>query len=65
MLGVEHVGVHDDFFDLGGNSLAAAQVMARVQDADGPGLSLGAILEAPTIAELASVLESQSEKARR
>ncbi|HEY0452981.1 non-ribosomal peptide synthetase [Actinophytocola sp.] len=32
VLGVERIGVHDDFFDIGGNSLVAADVLAKIRD---------------------------------
>ena len=58
VLGVERVGVHDNFFALGGQSLVAAQIAARLQDAFGVEVSLRAFFEAPTVAELAVRLES-------
>jgi acyl-CoA synthetase (AMP-forming)/AMP-acid ligase II/acyl carrier protein len=47
------VGIHDDFFALGGQSLAAAQVAARIRDAFGVDLAVTAVFEHPTVAELA------------
>jgi amino acid adenylation domain-containing protein/non-ribosomal peptide synthase protein (TIGR01720 family) len=58
VLGVERVGVHDNFFELGGHSLVAAQIAARLQDAFGAEVSLRTFFEAPTVAELASRMES-------
>ncbi len=54
VLDVDAVGVHDDFFDLGGHSLAATQVVARLQDALRAPLPLTAVFECPTVAELAA-----------
>ncbi|HEX2192865.1 MAG TPA: non-ribosomal peptide synthetase [Acidimicrobiales bacterium] len=50
------VGVHEDFFALGGHSLAAASVAARLNDALGTDLPPDAVFEAPTVAELAAVV---------
>ena len=53
VLAVSPVSVHDDFFALGGHSLAAAQIAARLQDAFGIDLPVAAVFESPTVAELA------------
>ena len=57
-LGREGFGIHDDFFELGGHSLAAAQIAARLQEAYSPEVSLTAVFEHPTVAELAGVVEA-------
>ncbi|MGO4447261.1 phosphopantetheine-binding protein, partial [Mycobacterium sp. 2YAF39] len=53
VLGVERVGVDDSFFDLGGDSLSAMRVVAAVNTTVDGGLSVRAIFEAPTVAQLA------------
>ncbi|HEU5188161.1 MAG TPA: amino acid adenylation domain-containing protein [Methylomirabilota bacterium] len=58
VLGVDDVGVEDDFFDLGGNSLLAALVLARVRTAWDVDISLPAFIERPTVAGLAHAIES-------
>lgn len=57
LLGVEQVGVHDDFFDLGGNSLIGTKLITRVNSAYGVDVSVGALFEAATVADLAEVVE--------
>jgi acyl transferase domain-containing protein len=57
MLGIDRVGVHDDFFDLGGNSLVATQLISRLRGTHRVDLTLRALFEAPSVAELAGVLE--------
>ena len=56
VLGVARVGVDDDFFALGGHSLAAAQIAARLRDAFGVEVPVAAVFESPTPAELARVV---------
>ena len=52
LLGVEQVGVHDNFFKLGGNSILAAQLLSRVRESFEVDVPLRAVFEAPTVANL-------------
>jgi len=56
LLGIEGIGVHDNFFDLGGNSLMAIRVIARLKGELGPHVSEVSIFEGPTVAALAKIL---------
>ncbi|HWF34521.1 MAG TPA: AMP-binding protein [Solirubrobacteraceae bacterium] len=56
VLGREDIGLRDDFFDLGGHSLAAAQVAARLRDRFAVELSPTALFDHPTVAELSALL---------
>ena len=57
LLGVEKVGATDNFFELGGHSLLATQMATRIRSTLGVDISVRKIFEAPTISQLASVLE--------
>ncbi|MDP7042004.1 MAG: phosphopantetheine-binding protein, partial [Gammaproteobacteria bacterium] len=60
ILSVEQVGIHDDFFALGGHSLIAMKLVSRVLESMRVELPLDRIFESPTIAGLAgSVSESR------
>ena len=56
VLNLKSVGIRDDFFDLGGDSIKAAQVTRRISKALNLDLPLGKLLEAPTIESLAGIL---------
>jgi len=56
LLGVEKVGVFDNFFDLGGHSLLATKFVTRVQQELKIDVPLKLLFEKPTVAELASAI---------
>lgn len=56
-LGLDRVGIQDDFFDLGGHSLAATRVISRARIAFEIELQLRALFENPSIEDLAGVIE--------
>lgn len=49
----EQIGVHDDFFNLGGHSMIAIKVMAKIEEVIGIRLPIAALFETPTIKGLA------------
>ncbi|MFC9432524.1 non-ribosomal peptide synthase/polyketide synthase [Nocardia sp. NPDC057030] len=59
LLGAERVGLDDDFFALGGNSLTATRVAARLGVAMDADLPVRALFDAPTVAALAVHAEAQ------
>jgi len=63
ILGIKNISVTDDFFSLGGHSLAAIQIMAQIQKATYKRLPIATLLEHPTIEELASTLENDGNSA--
>ncbi|MDQ4069748.1 MAG: SDR family NAD(P)-dependent oxidoreductase [Actinomycetota bacterium] len=58
LLGLQEVGVDDNFFELGGHSLLGVQLVARVRDEFQIDLSLQALFDALTVAELAGAVRS-------
>jgi amino acid adenylation domain-containing protein len=60
LLGIEEIGVRDNFFYVGGHSLFAAQLVKRVEQEFGKKVPLSALFAGPTVAQLADALQPQS-----
>ena len=60
VLGISDLGMHDDFFDLGGDSILSIQIVARANRA-GLRITPKQLFERPSIAELATVVESSAD----
>lgn len=58
VLGLEEVGIQDNFWELGGHSLLATRVLSRISETMGTDLPLQALFASPTIAELAGQVAS-------
>ncbi len=56
VLGLKRVSIHENFFDLGGDSLSATRAFARINQRFGTTLALRDVFEHPTIAAQAEVL---------
>jgi amino acid adenylation domain-containing protein len=56
-LGIERVGIHDNFFDLGGHSLLVTQLNSRVKERFQIEIALRSMFESPTVATLAQLIE--------
>jgi acyl carrier protein len=63
VLGVDRVGINDNFFDIGGHSLLMAQAHSRLQDLFRKKLPLIKMLEHPTISSLARYIGQQQDEA--
>jgi acyl carrier protein len=62
VLKLDKVGIHDNFFDLGGHSLLGTQLISRIRDAFKLDLPLRNLFEAPTIDGLAQRVKKLGEK---
>src|SRR5690606_33442845 len=59
VLGRARVGLHDNFFEIGGTSLKAVQVLALVKRELGHDLSIVSLFESPTVALMAAQLRAK------
>ncbi|MFB2970446.1 beta-ketoacyl synthase N-terminal-like domain-containing protein [Aerosakkonema sp. BLCC-F183] len=55
-LGIDKIGIYDDFFELGGDSLLAIHLIAKISEATNTKLSAHSLIDAPTIADLAKLI---------
>jgi microcystin synthetase protein McyA len=64
VLGLEQIGIRDNFFDLGGHSLLALRLMAQIQTQFGQNLPLATLFKNATIERLARVLTQPTPSSR-
>jgi acyl carrier protein len=62
VLGIDQIGVHDDFFDLGGHSLAATRIVSQVIHVFQVNVPINALFDAPTVAEMAAIITANQTK---
>nr|PZN18952.1 MAG: hypothetical protein DIU75_15855 [Mycolicibacterium hassiacum] len=60
VLGLDHAGLDDDFFTLGGDSLSAMRLIAAIRSSLGVDISVPTVFEAPTVESLSRRVESNS-----
>ena len=62
ILNLEQVGAHDNFFDLGGHSLAACRIISRIIKTFELDLPIKALFDSPTVAEMAAIITRNQAK---
>ena len=60
-LGLDRVGIDENFFDLGGHSLLAMQLFTRIRKTFGKNLPMATLFEAPTISQVATAIEQKAD----
>lgn len=58
-LGLREVGIEDDFFELGGNSLVAVQLGSKLRQRYDLELPMAALFDKPTVRDLAAFIEQE------
>jgi len=62
VLALDQVGIHDNFFDLGGHSLAATRIVSQVLKKFQFEMPLKALFDSPTVAEMAVIITENQAK---
>ncbi len=63
LLGIEKIGIYDNFFDLGGNSLSGTQLVSELREKFQVELPLQSLFDDPTISGVAEIIEKEKGKA--
>jgi len=63
LLGIDQVGIHDDFFDMGGDSLLAISLFAQITYRSGKNSPATTLLQAPTVEQLSNIIREKSKSA--
>lgn len=61
VLGIQPIGIHNNFFELGGNSLLAVEMLSQVEQLWGKKLLITRLLKSPTVEDLAKVVSNMEE----
>jgi len=62
ILGIENIGINENFFELGGNSLLASQLIAYVRETFSVELPVKCLFEQPTVEGLAQIIQTLHQK---
>ncbi|MCK5522104.1 MAG: amino acid adenylation domain-containing protein [Thiomargarita sp.] len=57
LLGIEQIGIHDDFFELGGDSLLATRIISHLRETCNIGLDINILFDKPTVAAIVEYIE--------
>jgi acyl carrier protein len=66
VFGIAQIGLHDNFYELGGESLMATRIVSRIRDTFQVDLAIRSLLENPTVAGISRAIEeAQSSSVER
>ena len=65
LLGLDRVGIHDDFFELGGDSLLGTRVLVRLKEMFGTELTLHRLFQNPTVHDMAEQIRAIRKATRK